>query len=69
VADSIFKAPPVPALDRQCRFPWFGVAGCKGKDPNAMLRLTVSDDVQLRSQLGAGAGWYRGIRSDYQAGK
>lgn len=59
----------MPALDRQCRFPWFGVAGCKGKDPSAMLRLTVSDDAQVRSQLGAGAGWYRGIRSDYQAGK
>ncbi len=63
--DRLLKAPRAPALDTQCRFPWFGVAGCKGKDPNAMLRLTVSDDRDLRSRLGASAGWYEGVRKSY----
>ena len=41
-----------PAIDSQCRFPWHGVPGCKGKDTRAMLRLTVSDDMSVRNQLG-----------------
>ena len=41
------------------------VPGCKGKDTRAMLRLTVSDDVNVRNQLGATAGWYEDVRKNY----
>lgn len=35
------------------------------RDPNATLRLTVSDDIELRNRLMASAGWYDGVRKDY----
>ena len=63
--DKLTKMPAVPAIDSQCRFPWYGVPGCKGKDTRAMLRLTVSDDVNVRNQLGATAGWYEDVRKNY----
>lgn len=59
------QAPLVPHLDSACFFPWFQVAGCKGKDERAMLRLTVSDDLEVRSRLTAVPGWYDGIRKSY----
>lgn len=65
-----FKAPPVPALDTQCRFPWYGVAGCKGKDARAMLRLTKTYALDLRKRLKASVGsggWYDTVRHDYGA--
>lgn len=65
VPQKLVEAPPPPALDTQCRFPWYGVKGCKGKDTRAMLRLTVSDDIQIRNQLGQTAGWYEGVRASY----
>lgn len=65
--DKLAKAPPVPHLDTQCHFPWFKVPGCKGKDVRAMLRLTVSDDQELRARLDAMSGWYEGIRKSYGA--
>lgn len=64
--DRLFKAPPVPALDTQCRFPWFGISGCKGKDPSAMLRLTVSHDQEQGARLTGSAGWYEGVRISYR---
>jgi hypothetical protein len=63
--EKLLTAPPVPALDTQCRFPWYGVPGCKGKDTRAMLRLTVSDDVEVRSRLSAVPGWYVNVRTNY----
>lgn len=65
VPQKLVEAPPPPALDTQCRFPWYGVKGCRGKDTRAMLRLTVSDDLQIRNQLGQTAGWYEGVRASY----
>jgi hypothetical protein len=62
-----FKAPPAPALDTQCRFPWYGVAGCKGKDTRAMLRLTKTYALELKKRLGAAGGWYDSVRRDYGA--
>ena len=61
------KAQPLPHLDADCRFPWFRVAGCRGKDPAAMLRLTVSDDLEVRNRLNAVPGWYEGVRKSYGA--
>lgn len=58
---------PVPYLDPTCRFPWYGVKGCKGKDARAMLRLTVSDDLAHRQKVDASRGWYEGVRRDYGA--
>jgi hypothetical protein len=55
----------MPHLDTQCRFPWYGVPGCKGKDTRAMLRLTVSDAVDSRERLGEVSGWYEGVRKSY----
>ena len=65
----ITKAPPLPRLDTVCSFPWFGVSGCKGKDVRAMLRLTVSDDMELRSRLGAVPDWFESVRKSYSGGK
>lgn len=62
----IIKAPPKPRLDPACGFPWFGVSGCKGKDARAMLRLTVSDDIELRSRLGAVPDWFDSVSKSYQ---
>ncbi|VIO73909.1 hypothetical protein CI41S_40180 [Bradyrhizobium ivorense] len=59
------KAPPVPHLDADCHFPWFRVPGCRGKDTAAMLRLTVSDDLELRDRLGAVPRWYATVRKSY----
>ena len=67
VPDKLVTAPPAPALDTQCRFPWYGVKGCKGKDARAMLRLTVSDDKALRQRAGASLAWYETVRRDYGA--
>src|SRR4051794_25940901 len=67
--DRLMRAPSAPTLDTQCRFPWFGVAGCKGKDPNAMLRLTVSHDQETVKRLGASGAWYEGVRSDYKGAR
>jgi hypothetical protein len=61
----IVKAKPVPHLTSTCYFPWFGVPGCKGEDGKAMLRLTVSDNIELRSRLTAVPAWYDGVRSNY----
>src|SRR5579859_896347 len=61
------KPPPLPQLDKDCTFPWFGIAGCKGKDTTAMLRLTVSDDIELRNQVGALPAWYQNVRRIYGA--
>lgn len=63
------KAPPAPALDTQCRFPWYGVPGCNGKDGRAMLRLTKTYAIELRKRLEAGGGWYDSVRHDYARGK
>jgi hypothetical protein len=63
------KAPPVPHLDAVCKFPWFGVVGCRAKDTAAMLRLTVSDDIEVRSRLSAVPGWYVNVRKSYGAPK
>lgn len=30
-----------------------------------MLRLTVSDDIEVRSRLSASPAWYEGVRRDY----
>ena len=60
---------PEPALDRTCRFPWFGVAGCRGKDPSGMLRLTVSHDQEQSRRLNGSAAWYGGVRADYKGAK
>lgn len=65
--DKLAKARPVPQLDMQCHFPWYGVAGCTGKDARAMLRLTVSDNLALRSQVTALPAWYEGVRMSYGA--
>jgi hypothetical protein len=59
----------VPHLDSQCFFPWKGIPGCKGKDTRAMLRLTVSDDVELRSRLVATPAWYESVRKTYATGR
>jgi hypothetical protein len=67
--ERLMTSPPVPALDRTCRFPWFGVAGCRGKDPSAMLRLTVSHDQEQARRLDGSAAWYGGVRADYKGGK
>jgi hypothetical protein len=62
--ERLMTSPAPPALDRTCQFPWFGVAGCRGKDPSVMLRLTVSHDQgQVRRLDGFGA-WYKGVRAD-----
>ncbi|WP_431014544.1 hypothetical protein [Bradyrhizobium pachyrhizi] len=55
----------MPHLDTQCYFPWYKVPGCKGKDVRAMLRLTVSDDLEVRARLGEVPGWYDGVRRSY----
>jgi hypothetical protein len=65
--DKLAKPRAVPYLDTQCHFPWYGVAGCKGKDACAMLRLTVSDNLALRSQVSAVPAWYEGVRKSYGA--
>jgi hypothetical protein len=57
----------VPHLDTQCRFPWYGVPGCKGKDARAMLRLTVSDAIESRSRLEHVPAWYEAVRVGYGA--
>ena len=67
--DRLMTSPAPPALDQTCRFPWFGVAGCRGKDPNAMLRLTVSHDQEQARRLEGSAGWYEGVRVDYKGAK
>ena len=64
--ERLMTSPPVPALDRTCRFPWFGVAGCRGKDPSAMLRLTVSHDQEQARRLEGSGAWYEGVRADYK---
>jgi len=56
---------PCVAAIAVCAFPWFGVAGCWGKDTAAMLRLTVSDDIELRSRLSSVPGWYVNVRKSY----
>jgi hypothetical protein len=33
-----------------------------------MLRLTVSDDIELRSRLGAVPDWSEGVRKSYSGG-
>lgn len=65
--DKLGKPARVPHLDTQCFFPWYGIAGCKGKDARAMLRLTVSDNLALRSQVSALPAWYEGVRKSYGA--
>jgi hypothetical protein len=45
-------------------FPWCCVVGCKGKDARAMLRLTVSDDLEARKRLSGSAGWFEMVRRD-----
>lgn len=65
--DKLTKAPPVPYLDTQCRFPWRGVAGCKDKDARAMLELTTSYAIELQARLGAVPAWYDGVRRSYGA--
>ncbi|MHC2251471.1 hypothetical protein ACVILK_001163 [Bradyrhizobium embrapense] len=55
----------MPYLDTQCRFPWRGVAGCKDKDTRAMLELTISHVIELRSRLGEVPAWYDGVRRSY----
>lgn len=65
--DRLTRAGPVPHLDTQCRFPWYGVAGCKGKDTRAMLRLTVSDAIESRSRLEQVPAWYEAVRVGYGA--
>lgn len=60
------QSAPVPQLDATCRFPWYGVKGCKGKDTRAMLRLTVSDDLATRDRLDMSLGWYEGVRQEYR---
>ena len=67
--ERLMTSPPVPALDRTCRFPWFGVAGCRGKDPSAMLRLTVSHDEEQARRLDGSGAWYEGVRVDYKGAK
>lgn len=57
--------PPLPHLDSACFFPWFGIAGCDGKDARAMLRLTSSSLIEARSRLTASAGWYENVRKSY----
>lgn len=64
-AGSIMQTAPVPYLDANCRFPWYGVKGCKGKDTRAMLKLTVSDDLVHRQKVDAGRGWYDSVRQGY----
>lgn len=59
------QAPPIPALDSACHFPWFAIEGCRGKNEAAMLRLTVSDDLALRQRLAAMPAWYEGVRRSY----
>lgn len=59
------QSPPVPQLDATCRFPWYGVKGCKGKDTRAMLRLTVSDDLATRDRLDNSREWYGSVRQEY----
>jgi hypothetical protein len=61
------QSPPVPQLDATCRFPWYGVKGCKGKDTRAMLRLTVSDDLAVRDRLDNSRDWYEGVQQEYGA--
>lgn len=34
-----------------------------------MLRLTVSDDREVRARLGAMPAWYEGVRNSYKAGR
>ena len=63
--DRLMTSPAPPALDRTCPFPWFGVAGCRGKDPSAMLRLTVSHDQEQAPRLDGPAAWCEGVRDDY----
>lgn len=48
-----------------CGFPWYGVQACRGLDPAAMLRLTVSDDREMRSRLKGSRAWYENVRRDY----
>jgi hypothetical protein len=67
--ERLMTSPPVPALDRTCRFPWFGVDGCRGKDPSAMLRLTVSHDQEQARRLDGSGAWYEGVRADYKGAK
>jgi hypothetical protein len=57
--DRRMPSPAPPALDRTCRFPWFGFDGCRGKDPSAMLRLTVST---IKSKRGAWMAPAHGLR-------
>jgi hypothetical protein len=63
----LLRQPPVPQLDSACHFPWFKVEGCRGKDPNAMLLLTVSDSIEVRSRLNSSASWFEGVRRSYSA--
>jgi len=60
---------PVPRLDGQCFYPWFGVPGCSGKDVRAMLRLTNSAYAEERARTPALAGWYAGVKAGYATGK
>jgi hypothetical protein len=62
--DKLAKARPVPHLDTQCQFPWYRVGSCNGKDARAMLRLTVPDNLALRSQVAALPAWYEGMRKN-----
>lgn len=65
VPSRLTQAPPIPALDSACRFPFFGVEACRGKNQTAMLRLTVSDDLELRRRLASLPAWYEGVRRSY----
>ena len=67
--DRLMTSPAPPALDRTCRFPWFGVAGCPRKDPSAMLPLSVAHDQEQARRLDSSGAWYEGGSHRLQRGE
>ena len=57
-----------PQLDSTCHYPWFKVAGCRGKSTDAMLRLTNSAFAENDRRLREMAAWYANVRQSYRAG-